>query len=181
MCAWLVVWRKCKKIIRILIGIVLILAIVIYCFVRCNRKQYVSIRIACQEGSEPINPDKVLSSSGGGCEEFLMGTDDIYVSIPYDGIKRRYVLFAYSVYHRTGLDNVWIPYRWIQYSPSDHYFSSASSTYISPDGEVEGSVWWVDDIGEYVFSWETQNPDWEYRFVTLHVTVYDPNDNDKEK
>lgn len=172
--------RKTKKIIRIVIGIVLILAIVIYCLVRCNRKQYVSIRIACQEGNEPIDSDRVLS--GSDCEEFLMGTDDVYVSIPHDGIKRRYVLFAYSVYHRSGIDdNLLVPYRWVQYSPSDHYFSSASSTYISPDGEVEGSVWWVDDIGEYVFSWETQNPDWEYRFVTLHVTVYDPNDNDKEK
>ena len=164
--------------IRIVIGIVLILAIVIYCLARCNRKQYVTPRFVCQVGNEPVNEDWAMS--GFRCIDFLVGTDDIYISIPYDGIKRRYILFAYSVYHRTGLDNVWIPYRWIQYSPSDHYFS-ASSTYISPEGEVEGSVWWVDDIGEYVFSWETQNPDWEYRSVTLHVTVYDPMDNDKEK
>ena len=168
--------RKTKKMIRIVIGIVLILAIVIYCFVRCNRKQYVSIRIACQEGEKPL--DIELAMSGYDCQFFPVGTDEICLSVPYDGVKRRYILLAYSVSHRS---DIWAPLNWVQYSPSDNYFSSASSTYISPDGEVEGSVWWVDDIGEYVFSWETQNPDWEYRFVTLHVTVYDPNDNDKEK
>ena len=170
--------RKTKKIIRIVIGIVLILAIVIYCLVRCNRKQYVSIRIACQEGNEPIDSDIELAMSGYDCQFFPVGTDEIYLSVPYDGIKRRYLLFAYSVSRRS---DIWGSRNWIQYSPSDNYFSSASSTYISPDGEVEGSVWWVDDIGEYVFSWETQNPDWEYRSVILHVTVYDPTDNDKEK
>ena len=160
--------RKAKKMIRIVIGIVLILAIVIYCLVRCDRKQYVSIRIACQEGEKPL--DIELAMSGYDCQFFLVGTDDIYLSVPYDGIKRRYLLFAYSVSRRS---DIWGSRNWIQYSPSDNYFS-ASSTYISPDGEVEGSVWWVDDIGEYVFSWETQNPDWEYRSVTLYVTVYDP-------
>ena len=172
--------RKTKKMIRIVIGIVLILAIVIYCLVRCDRKQYVSIRIACQEGEKPL--DIELAMSGYDCQFFPVGTDEIYLSVPYDGIKRRYLLFAYSVYHRSGIDdNLLVPYRWVQYSPSDHYFSSASSTYISPDGEVEGSIWWVEDIGEYRFSWDTRNPDWEYRSVTLYVTVYDPNDNDKEK
>lgn len=171
--------RKTKKMIRIVIGIVLILAIVIYCLVRCDRKQYVSIRIACQEGEKPL--DIELAMSGYDCQFFPVGTDEIYLSVPYDGIKRRYLLFAYSVSHHSGLDGTWIPPHWIQYSPSDNYFSSASSTYISPDGEVEGSIWWVEDIGEYRFSWDTRNPDWEYRSVTLYVTVYDPNDNDKEK
>ena len=69
--------RKTKKMIRIVIGIVLILAIVIYCFVKCNRKQYVSIRIACQEGDEPIDPDRVLT--GGDCKDFPMGTDSMFL------------------------------------------------------------------------------------------------------
>ena len=163
--------RKTKKMIRIVIGIVLILAIVIYCFVKCNRKQYVSIRIACQEGEKPL--DIELAMSGYDCQFFPVGTDEIYLSVPYDGIKRRYLLFAYSVSHHSGLDGTWIPPHWIQYSSTDNYFSAASM-YISPEGEVEGSIWWVEDIGEYRFSWDTRNPDWEYRSVTLYVTVYDP-------
>ena len=94
--------RKTKKIIRIVIGIVLILAIVIYCLVRCNRKQYVSIRIACQEGNEPIDSDRVLS--GSDCEEFLMGTDDVYVSIPHDGrsLFQQCVFYIYKPGRRSG-------------------------------------------------------------------------------
>lgn len=171
--------KKTKIIIRIVIGIVLILAVVI-CVARCDRKQYVTIRIACQEGDEPLNVD--LAMSGDKCQDFPMGTDEIYWSIPYDGVKRRYGVFAYSVSRRaeSEKDGVLITHHWIQYLSSDNFFVR-SSTYISPEGEVEGSVWWVDDIGEYRFSWDTRNPDWEYRSVTLHVTVYDPNDNDKEK
>ena len=171
--------KKTKIIIRIVIGIVLILAVVI-CVARCDRKQYVTIRIACQEGDESLNVD--LAMSGDKCQDFPMGTDEIYWSIPYDGVKRRYGVFAYSVSRRaeSEKDGVLITHHWIQYSSSDNFFVR-SSTYISPEGEVEGSVSVVKDIGEYIFSWSTRNPDWGYRSVTLHVTVYDPNDNDKEK
>lgn len=113
--------KKTKIIIRIVIGIVLILAVVI-CVARCDRKQYVSIRIACQERDEPLNVD--LAMAGYNCKSFSVGTDEIYWPIPYDGVKRRYGVFAYSVSRRaeSEKDGVLITHHWIQYSSSDNFF-----------------------------------------------------------
>lgn len=162
--------KKTKKIIWIVIGIALILAIVIG-IARCNRKTYVvSIRIYEKEGDGPMREDEWTTLQA---LSFLADEDYLHVSIPYDGVKRRYILTGYCLYHESGRDNCPVPYFWTTYSPSDDFFSK-SSTYISPEGEREGSVWVVKDIGEYFFGWSTRNPDWEYRSVNLHITVYDP-------
>lgn len=159
-----------KKIIRIVIGIALILAIVIG-IARCDRKTYVvSVGIYVKKGDGPMREDEWTTLQG---LSFLADEDYLRVFIPYDGVRRRFILTSYCLYHESGRNNSPVPYYRTIYTPSDDFFSEAS-TYISPEGEREGSVWGAKDIGEYFFGWSTRNPDWEYRSVNLHVTVYDP-------
>ena len=163
--------KKTKKIIWIVIGIALILAIVIG-IARCDRKTYVvSIGIYVKKGDGPMREDEWETPNH--CLSFLADEDYLRVFIPYDGIRRRFILTGYCLYHESGRDNCPVLYSRTQYNPSDDFFSEAS-TYISPEGEREGSVWGAKDIGEYFFGWSTRNPDWEYRSVNLHITIYDP-------
>lgn len=100
----------------------------------------------------------------------------IEISIPYDGKARRVGIVAYSVYY---LDEEIVPHKnWVLYDSSDHYFSM-SSTYTSPEGELETSISVVKDVGEYWFHWTTTNPDWERRSMTFMVTVYEPEEDEE--
>ena len=165
-----------KKIILRTVVAVLVVGLLIYAIlsaVEYFRPKYVTVRIRFSD--EPYTPEFALS--GRSCYDFgngQCGTDLIEISIPYDGKARRVGIVAYNVYY---LDEEIVPHKnWVLYDSSDHYFSK-SSTYTSPEGELETSISVVKDVGQYWFHWTTTNPDWVPRSMTFMVTVYEPEEN----
>ncbi|MGN0823870.1 MAG: hypothetical protein ACI4MB_02235 [Candidatus Coproplasma sp.] len=147
---------KNKKKLWLAVCIFLLFTISVGIFAGCNQgKKYdVAIRIGCSDGN---------------VYEFPVGTDEMHIEIPYDGVERRYGVKAYNLPDHPRWSKEW-------FSPSGEGANVFSlGDYLYGDGERWATtVKRVLEQGCYCITVHADSSSniWNPRTVQLFITVF---------
>ena len=117
----------------------------------------------CNQGEKKYDVAIRIGCSDGNIYEFPVGTDEMHIEIPYDGIERRYGVTAYNLPKHPRWSKEW-------FSPSGE---GANVFSFSIAMEHFGEVRSVLEKGLYCISVEADSTStlWNYRAVWLYITV----------
>ena len=113
-------------------------------------KYDVAIRVGCSDGT---------------AYEFPVGTDELHIEIPYDGVERKFGIRAYNLPDHPRWSDEWFDCA----GASENYFFG-NYWYKSPEGEY-GDTRIIMEKGEYSIKYRTRNSSWNNRSVILYITV----------
>ncbi len=147
-----------KKITILILSAAMILAAVMG-FVACGEKEDkpekydVAIRVGCTDGN---------------IYEFSLGTDEMHIEIPYDGIEREYGVHSYNMPDHPQWGDEW-------FAPSGEGANvfGKTMTYCPPGGSNHSFMGPVKEIGEYwigIYADSTSDL-WYFRSIDLYITI----------